>query len=431
MAYKSLTGFDASNQNVINVADPSANTHAANKQYVDGVARGLRWKEAVRAASTANATLASAFENGDTLDGVVLATNDRILLKDQTTQTENGIYIVNASGAPTRAADLATSSDAKSIAVTVTNGTVNNDRVYIQTEDPAVVGTNNLLFSQLGGAGTSYTAGAGLTESPAGTFNVVNTNGDITVSANSIDLAAGVAGGGLTLTAGVLDVVAGTGITVNANDVALAATAAGAGLTHTAGVLDVVGDASITVGANSLGLATGVAGAGLTLTTGVLAVTNADGSIAVGTDTVSIGSGAAGAGLTLTAGVLDVVGDASITVGANSLGLATGVAGAGLTLTSGVLDIVGGGTSGITVSANSIAVDSSVARKYSTTIGNGALTSIAVTHNLGTRAIVWQLYDSTSFADVVCDAVRTDANTLTLTFAVAPTTNQYTVAVIG
>lgn len=72
-----------------------------------------------------------------------------------------------------------------------------------------------------------------------------------------------------------------------------------------------------------------------------------------------------------------------------------------------------------------------VARKYSTTIGNGSNTSIAVTHNLNTRAVVWQLYDSTSFADVVCDAVRTDANTLTLTFATAPTSGQYTVTVIG
>lgn len=239
MAFKSLTGFDASDQNIINVADPSSNTHAANKQYVDGVARGLRWKESVRAASTATGTLATAFENGDTLDGVVLATGDRILLKNQSTASENGIYIVAASGAPTRAADLATSSDAKGIAVTVINGTVNNDRVYIQTEDPAVVGTNDLLFSQLGGAGTSYTAGAGLNESPAGTFNVTNTDGSITVAADTVSVASQVAGAGLTLTSG---------------------------------VLDVVGDASITVAANSLGLATGVAGTGLTLNTGVLNV---------------------------------------------------------------------------------------------------------------------------------------------------------------
>jgi hypothetical protein len=65
--------------------------------------RGVAWKEPVRCASTANVTLASGVENGDTLDGITLATGDRILLKDQSTGSQNGIYTVNASGAPTPA----------------------------------------------------------------------------------------------------------------------------------------------------------------------------------------------------------------------------------------------------------------------------------------------------------------------------------------
>jgi hypothetical protein len=396
MAFKSLTGFDASNQNVINVADPSSSTHAANKQYVDGVARGLRWKESVRAASTANAALASAFENGDTLDGVVLATGDRILIKDQTTASENGIYVVNVSGAPTRAADLAAASDGKGIAVTVTNGTVNNDRVYIQTTDPATVGTHNLSFSQLGGSGATYTAGSGLTESPANTFNVG----------------------------------AGTGITVNADDVALAASVAGDGLSHTTGVLAVNVGSGLEISSDAVRIAAAAAGSGLTGGAGSALAVGAGTGITVNADDVALAATVAGAGLTHTAGVLAVVGDASITVAADQIGLATGVAGTGLTLTTGVLNVVGG--TGITANANDVAVDTSVvARKYSTTVGNNSSTSIAITHNLNTRAVVWQLYDSSSFADVVCDAVRTDANTLTLTFATAPTTGQYTVTVIG
>jgi hypothetical protein len=256
VAMKFGNGIDVANQKVVNLADPSANTDAANKQYVDAVARGLSWKQAVKAASTANVTVASA---PATLDGITLTAADRVLLKDQSTGAENGIYrYVSTGAALVRVNDLQAGDDGRGIAVTVENGTVNNDRVYIQTNDPAVVDTNALAFSQLGGGGTAYAAGSGLTESPAGTFNVG----------------------------------AGTGITVNADDVALAATVAGNGLTHSAGVLNVVGDASITVAADSLGLAAGVAGAGLTLSTGVLAV-GAGSGISVAADAVAVDSSVA------------------------------------------------------------------------------------------------------------------------------------------
>lgn len=68
--------------------------------------RGLSWKRPVRCATTANGTLSTAFANGQTVDGITLATGDRILLKDQTAGSANGLYTVNASGAPTRAFDL-------------------------------------------------------------------------------------------------------------------------------------------------------------------------------------------------------------------------------------------------------------------------------------------------------------------------------------
>lgn len=226
MATKVYNGLDLQSQRILSVADPSGGTDAANKQYVDAVARGLRWKESVRAASTTTGTLGTAFEDGDTLDGITLATGDRILLKDQSTATENGIYVVNASGAPTRAADLATSSDAKGIAVTVTNGTVNNDRVYLQTADPAVVGTDNLSFSQLGGGGTSYTAGSGLSESPAGTFNVDTGTASATgleISSDTVRIAAAAAGNGLTGGGGsALAVSTGVGLEISSDAVRLA-----------------------------------------------------------------------------------------------------------------------------------------------------------------------------------------------------------------
>ena len=88
---KVMNGLDLQSQKVTNLADPSANTDAANKQYVDNVARGLQWKAPVRVASTANTTLSAP---GSSIDGVTMAVHDRVLLKNQTTASENGIWVL-------------------------------------------------------------------------------------------------------------------------------------------------------------------------------------------------------------------------------------------------------------------------------------------------------------------------------------------------
>ena len=147
-------------QKITNLADPTADADAANKGYVDGVAQGLDVKDSVVATTTGNGTLASAFANGQTIDGVSLSTNDRILIKDQNTATENGIYKVNASGAPTRVDDLAAGADAAGAFVFVEQGTINAENGFVCTSNKgsAVVGTNNLVFSQFSGAGQITTA---------------------------------------------------------------------------------------------------------------------------------------------------------------------------------------------------------------------------------------------------------------------------------
>jgi hypothetical protein len=141
---------------------PVAGTDAANKNYVDSIAAGLSWKQSVRAATTANGTLATAFANGQTIDGVTLVTGDRILIKDQTTVSQNGIYIVQASGAPVRSSDADVGSELVGASVFVDQGTANADSGWVQTTNaPITLGTSNIVWAQFSGSGT-YTAGNGL-----------------------------------------------------------------------------------------------------------------------------------------------------------------------------------------------------------------------------------------------------------------------------
>ena len=110
------------------------------------------FKAAVRVATTVAGTLASSFENGDTVDGVTLATNDRILIKNQASAAENGIYKVNASGAPTRATDFDADSEAvPGTVIPVTAGTANANTVWMLTTNPSItLGVTSLVFSQIG-----------------------------------------------------------------------------------------------------------------------------------------------------------------------------------------------------------------------------------------------------------------------------------------
>ena len=156
---------DVSSARITSVATPTSSTDAATKAYVDAQLQGLDVKNSVRVATTANGTLASAFANGQTVDGVTLATNDRILLKNQSTGSENGIYTVNASGAPTRATDFDSNSEVTGGAFFfVEEGTVNADNGFTLTNDGSItVGTTALTFTQFSGAG-QVTAGDALTK---------------------------------------------------------------------------------------------------------------------------------------------------------------------------------------------------------------------------------------------------------------------------
>lgn len=147
----------------VTVPTPVGATDAATKGYVDSVSIGLDFKESVVAVSTANVTISTSLINGTIMDGVTLATGDRVLLKNQTFAIENGIYVVVASGPASRSADANTDSEVtKGMFTYVEGGLVNSGAAFVLSAKSAALGTGNLTFTQFGG-GATYSAGTGLT----------------------------------------------------------------------------------------------------------------------------------------------------------------------------------------------------------------------------------------------------------------------------
>ena len=188
--YESRTGF--------------GNDSLVNKSYVDAVANGLDVKKSVRVATTGN--LAGSYNNGNgtitassngaiSIDGVSLSADDRVLVKDQTNQVENGFYKVTTVGSGsavfvlTRTPDGDEADELTGGAFTfVEEGTANADNGYVASHNGTpTVGTTNITFEQFSGAG-QIAAGAGLTKT-GNTIDVVGTIDKITVSANALTIA--------------------------------------------------------------------------------------------------------------------------------------------------------------------------------------------------------------------------------------------------
>lgn len=184
-ATTTLSGeLQLSTKKITGVASPTDNSDAANKSYVDSVAQGLELKQSVQAGTTANITLSGE----QTVDGVSLEAGDRVLVKDQTDATKNGIYVVS-SGLWTRATDADANDEVGAGMFTfIQDGTVNaNSGWVLTTADPITLETSLLTFTQFSGAG-QIVAGGGLTKS-GNTLDVVGTGNRITVNADSIDIA--------------------------------------------------------------------------------------------------------------------------------------------------------------------------------------------------------------------------------------------------
>lgn len=169
---------------------PTHDDHAATKSYVDAARSGLDVKASVRAATTGPVNLANQLEAGDTLDtNVTLVAGDRVLVKDQSTASENGIYVVQASGAAVRATDFDSNAEVTPGAFTfVEEGTLNADSGWVLTTNGTInVGVTGLTWALFSVAGSIF-AGDGLTKT-GNTLNVVGTTDRISVSADAVDIA--------------------------------------------------------------------------------------------------------------------------------------------------------------------------------------------------------------------------------------------------
>ena len=132
---------------ITNLPDPTAAQHAATKAYVDAAVEGLAWKDSCRVGTQSNLSLSSP---GSTIDGITMATNDRVLVRNQTTASQNGIYVWNgAAVSMTRAADASTFAELEQAVVSVEEGT-DAGTTWRQTAVNGTIDSSSVTFSSFG-----------------------------------------------------------------------------------------------------------------------------------------------------------------------------------------------------------------------------------------------------------------------------------------
>ena len=193
MAIQAASGVAITGGTITGLGSPSAGSDAATKTYVDNLVTGLKTRIICRSATTANISLATDLENGDTLDGVTLATDDKVLVKNQTTTSQNGIYVVVASGTASRDPDFDTVAELAGQLTIIKEGTTNADTMWLCTTDSGTIGVASITFTQIfpsaGGTVTSVAvADAGASEFTI-TGSPITSTGTINLAIDSIGAA--------------------------------------------------------------------------------------------------------------------------------------------------------------------------------------------------------------------------------------------------
>jgi len=167
IATQAANNVSVTGGSITGLGEPSANSDASTKSYVDQAVAGLRTRVIAECASTANVVIASALEAGDTIDGVTLVEGDRVLLKDQSTASENGLYLAVGSGAASRDPEHDTIAELSGGMVVVNQGTVNDNKIFLCTTDSdGSLGSTSITYTVItpsnSGTVTSIVAGTGL-----------------------------------------------------------------------------------------------------------------------------------------------------------------------------------------------------------------------------------------------------------------------------
>ena len=159
--------------------------------YVDDAVAGLRTRIIAEAATTGNIDLTADLENGDTIDGVTLVTGDRVLVKDQSTASQNGLYTVVSSGTASRDTQFNTIDELSGQMIVVNQGTANDNKIFLcTTNNTASLGSDSITYNVITPSNVGTVTSVGIADAGAGEITVGNTpitsNGNITLAINSI-----------------------------------------------------------------------------------------------------------------------------------------------------------------------------------------------------------------------------------------------------
>ena len=176
---------------ITGLGSPSGTSDAATKNYVDQAVAGLRTRTIAECATTANVNLSNGLEAGDSIDGVTLVAGDRVLVKDQSTASENGLYLAVSSGAASRDPEHDSIAELSGGMVVVNQGSTNDNKIFLCTTDnTGSVGSTSITYTQVTPSNTGTVTSVGIADSGAGEFTVgstpVTSSGNITLAINSV-----------------------------------------------------------------------------------------------------------------------------------------------------------------------------------------------------------------------------------------------------